>query len=155
MKMTIEELKSLGYEITSTCRQRKSSKRKVATKDGHNMLECTNCGNDTFHDLDSFNSNKRAYLGRSNFCIPCIKKKQSSGGGNSVSIGIKRFEFSNDEKLSFKLEPVENGTIILVTVGNSFEWNKANNKVYSHVSYARNDINRISSEMGTDMERIH
>lgn len=154
MKMSLEGLKNLGYEIKTTGGFRKTNLRKFAKKGEHQMLQCTSCPDNTFHDLDDFHSNKTAFLGRSNYCTPCTKKKQTKGGGTSVSIGIKRFDFANNEKLSFKLEPFETGTIIVFAVGNSFEWNRANQKVYSHIAYARDDIYRISSEMGTDMDRV-
>ena len=147
MKKSEKELLNLDFVITQTVKTRKNFSRRMAVKGDLTLLECTKC--DGFYKLECFHRNKLGFLGRINYCMTCTRKENTKGSQSDESVVAKRFNFSNTTMLSFKVEQVVEGFKIIYAIGNSFEWNKANEIIYGHRSHAVNDIRRVSGELGT------
>lgn len=138
MILTREEALEQNFIIQSP---NYSKKKEEAIRIDVYMLSCTKCG--MFKTLEHFSNSKTCYKNKCVYCMECTKEKcrmyrELNKGKGSKS--FKRNKIINEELVSFKAICLGTSWEVRYTIGNSFDWKKATEQIFTHIQDARNYI---------------
>jgi len=146
MKKTRSELDKLGFEFKSTnSHAPNSTLRLVASKGDIIYLQCNGCGSEIFKPITSFGLQTKGFMMKAGNCRSCMNEKNGVYKKRMVgTISTKEANsiIYNTIMPAFKVVAGVGGFSIMYTIGNSFEWKKANNNIYDYVYQARSSINK-------------